>query len=659
MKGVLAALLIVAAPSPSWAQGFAKLPSWARPVAEAASREKPPVDADAWVLLNRSEIIYTGMGEIRTRTFRLVHVLTEKGINQGTYVNKLSGGRDARILSLKGWNLRPDGEVETVSRGDLATFDPDGAGEVTSELLKAVSLPRLAKGSLVAFESEEKDRPTLGPILPMCPVEEVPVRRWELVRGDFGVLNRDQKAVPIRLSPRHWETWGLALETLPGGLAASGVRPYPKDEGALPAPDNVLPWVDLAFLDPGAEGTPDDTSWDGVAKWLEAQYRPGLHPSGQVPLQGLPPLDGLRALEAWMARQLNYRIVYLGPNRGFVPLPGPEVIRRRSGDCKDHASCFLAEASGLGFQGYPVICRINEGEVEPDPPVRYCFNHAIAALKLDKPLGLPAEVDTPAGRFLLVDTTDRFCPFGYLPSDHRNRRVLICTPGGGVWVTVPEAATLEPRLTVALTGTAQADGAVAVKASLKEQGNALGLRAWALVQGQEGLRKKLLATLFRLPSSGSLEVVASGDPLDLDHPFTVEVKVLVPDGFTKVGSAYALLPWALPRPRATIQKPGRARQGPVQIRSRTVWNLTADWDLPFPVRPRLASLKEENPFRCLSWSARAEDGKVHLAFHEETRDAAFPMDEREKGVALWKKDRALVERLGTEGCSFLSVAEGK
>jgi hypothetical protein len=655
MKALL--FLLATFPVALAAQDLSKLPEWARPPAAAAAAEAPPKDAEAWVLYQHLEIAYTGKGEIRTHVCRLVKILGEKGIREGTFKVQVAGGKAGRLASLKGWNLRPDGDLETISSSDLAGYDPDGYGTVTAYVVKEGALPRVAKGSLVAFESEEVERSVLGPVTRAFLVEDIPVRHWELVRGGGGFFSSDKKSVPIRLIPRHWEVWGLKPENLPNGFAGGPIPAEAEGEGALPSWFNWFPSVEVVFLDPDLKEAPDYNTWDGLAKWNGQVFRTDAAPSGNIPAAGLGPLAGLRAIHAWMAKELAYKQVYLTPARGWVPQKPAETIRRRDGDCKDHANCFLTEAAAFGFQGFPVLCRIVDGAIEPDQPVGpFCFNHVIAALKLEHSLGLPAEVETPGGRFLLVDTTDRFCPLGLLPEEHRGQRVLICTPGGATWVTVPAAAVLQPRIALEIKGSAAATGATAASATLRETGNALFLRATALHGGRDRLRSRLLESVFQLPSSGSLEIVSFGDPLDLEHPFEVAVKAACPDGLTRVGSGLALVPWGLPAVPGSIQKFGKPRQGPVHARSHRTWDLSAEWELPASLQPRLPDLKLDDPFRQVDWHAVVDGSKLRISFHQETRDADFTGDRSNEGVAQWKKDRSQMERMRMDGCSLKPAA---
>jgi hypothetical protein len=634
------------------AQDVSGLPLWAQAPARAGLAEQPPGDPDAWVLLKRMEITYTGEGEIKTRELRLVRVLRERGIQERLFLLQTLGGESERITALRGWNLRPDGEVVKISKSDMAKLDPDRHGETTQAMVNFAWIPRVAKGSLVAFEWETSTRVTLGPAVTVSPLEDLPIRRWELAAflnsGQFFYKAKGQ----CRVATRMFGAWGIPLERTTSGedLWADRLPALPKDEKSFPAGRGFLPGVDVTFVDPELRTAPLLDTWDSLATWIWRTYQEGMVPSGLVPRKGGNSADGLKALVHWMSRELTYKQVYLSAGRGWLPLSGPEVVRRRNGDCKDHAECFLAEAAGLGFKGFPVLCAIQDAEIPDDQAVTpYCFNHVIAAIQIGQSLGLASEVATPQGRFLLVDTTDRFCPLGVLPADHRDRRVLICTPDGAVWARVPPAATVRPKVAFDLEGTILEDGSVAADITVTEEGNRLGLRFATLNGGVDMLLQRLQVELSGLPVNARLECLKVGDPLDLETPFRIEVRIHCPDAARRVGSEVSLPAWGLPALPGVIQRPGKARVYPVQVRHRADWHYKSTWTLPQAATPLLRGLQTDNPLASTSWNATSSGRVLHLALVYEEKDAAFDFKAAQAGVQAWRANRSELERVLREG----------
>ena len=634
-----------------------KLPTWASTVALSAQADTPPADADAWVLLDRTEIAYAGDGEIRQRRFRLVQVLSERGRSQATFALRGLGGKASKVKKLQGWNLRPDGELVKLDQDEVVTIHDAGSAEFSTETLTGVTLDRVKTGSLVAFESLESITSPLGPVAREFILETVPIRRWELEVAKKDGWFTNLKAVAIAMERCHFLPWIAQFEEAPGArLALSNLQALPKDEGAHPELENILPSVQVRFLDPAFETAQMWNGWDGLAKWTHEAYRTHLVAPAISDLNGASGLDGLRALTAWMGRSLTYKQVYLTPERGWVPERSDEVGRKRYGDCKD-LSCFLiAGASTLGFQGHPVLAAISGPQVDPAEAPFPRFNHVIAGISLTKSLGLAAEVETPRGRFLLVDPTDPLTPLGFLSGAHRGRHVMICLEGGAQWVRIPDSAIQPSRLALELEGEATAAGALTAVLQIEETGNAWDLRNVARALGAKGVRDRLVRDLLDLPPTGNLEVQSVGDPLDLSKPFVVKAKVDHPQGFRLNGGERELVGWGLPGPRGVIQKVGAPRRYPIQSRGQTARTLRARLKVPGRLQPVAAERSGDTPFAAYAWQAKAEaDGGgsvLTLRFDHRWKDAEFGFDQLEAGLQAWKKDRNQFKGFREEALAF-------
>ncbi|HJW09802.1 MAG TPA: hypothetical protein VJ483_09220, partial [Holophagaceae bacterium] len=384
-------------------------------------------------------------------------------------------------------------------------------------------------------------------------------------------------------------------------------------------------------------------------------FAPRIQPSKMVDLGGKSTAEALQAIHRWMCARLSYKQVYLSPERGWVPETGPEVVRRGYGDCKDLTTCFLGEVKGLGQGVYPALARIIDGAPETDDPVGPIFNHVISAIHLEKSLGFHSEVETSAGRLLLVDPTDRLTPLGWLGVQHLGHRVLVCMEKGGVWVDIPDGAILRPSTEVRLEGEVAASGRLAAILTLKETGDHLGLRGQALLRGKDELKQRLSAE-FELPPTAKLELVRSGEPLDLTHPFEVVVKIEDSDGFHHAGSEASLASWGLPRTPALIQKTGQPRRFPVSVDTFSELDYSARIITDQPVSPVVPELKVETALRSLDWSAKVltEQGRnqLDLHFHQARKPAHFGFGEQEKGVAEAKKDRRAMQAFRADALAF-------
>lgn len=648
VKQLVFALLVM---SPLFSQSFNSLPDWARPHVVATAQESAPPEADAWVLLDRTEFAYTGQGEIVFQRFRLVRVLTDNAFDEGSFVIQGLGGKASKVKQLKGWNLRPDGDVERVNVDDATVL-------TTSEaVLTGASLRRLVRGSLVAWQSQERFNSPMGPVGEVDILERHPIRRWELELAKQSGWFTNLRDVKVEMDLRGFQPWVKGFEQVPGKfLALSCLPAISAEEGARPHPRNGLPRVVVRFTDPGLTAVPDlGQGWDGMAAWATKHFE-GMH----NPFPALPAgttLERLNAIRKLMRDQLVYKQFYLAPERGWVPEEPAEVGRKRYGDCKDLARFFVSAARAAGCQAFPVLCRIEHGAVEEQEPLTpYAFNHAIAAVKLEATLNLPAEVNTDRGRFLIVDLTERYQPLGWLGSAHAGRRVLICTPQGGIWATIPKEATTEGRIQVQLKGALNWQGHLSGNLTVTEAANALGLRGVAHEGDPEALRKHLLKNLLDLPPTARLDVISQSQPLLVDQPFEVVVRIEQPNAFRSQGGEGTLPGWFFPWVPGPIQKVGMPRRLPVQAHQGTIFECQAEITSALTLQPLMPRFQANTDLRNLRWEIHTEPREtgclIRWTLSSQKKAAFFNLPDQEKGVQAWKADRATMRKLFTEGLAF-------
>jgi hypothetical protein len=544
------------------------------------------------------------------------------------------------VKRLKGWNLRPDGELVKLDRDDVVTLDTDSGGELSTSVVTGAALDRVVKGSYVAFESLEVIKHPLGPLGIDVVMEGLPVRRWELALAKQEGWFTNLKAVEMRIATRHFSPWLGQVEVIPDkSVRVWHVPAHPENEGAAPPGRNVLPQVLVHFHDPALQDVPSLKDWDGLAQWFRGVFLARCAPALPEGFQAPAGRAGLESLSNWMARELRYRKVYMTPERGWIPEDAREVHRRRMGDCKDLTACLIAGARKLGFEAFPALALIGAGELEEDEPINANFNHVIAAIRLDASLGLPSEVVTPKGRFLLVDPTSRTTPLGRLHSGHRGGRVLVCAPEGGLWAAVPPPSVERPATHVDLEGAVAASGRLTGTVTLMEESDHLGLRSAQLQGGADALRSALVSVLD-LPPTATLKVETTGDPLALEAPFQVRAGIEHPDWFRRIGGEWVFRPYGVPGHPDLIQKPGEARRFPVWLENWTSWTFKARLGVPGTFTPVKASNTLETSVRTARSEASSGPGRLTLSLAMERRPARFGFEAREEGVKAQRKDRS-------------------
>jgi hypothetical protein len=619
------------------------LPTWVEEAAKAAEHSPTPVGADAWVLLDHTMLTYRGEGEIRKTRTRVVRIITQRGESEGTFLSRGLGQKVSKIRKLKGWNLRPDRAITRLDRDDLVSIDADAFENrtVSPDTLALATLPSVQPGSLIAFESQESIRFPLGPIDLIFPLETCPIFHYRLEWGlDLPLLSSRKETKTVSLQTRNLLPWSPEVHQGDRFIEIRNLPGRPTHEPWASAGLETLPYISVVFHDPFLTGCPSLADWNEYGRWVYHQYSALAEKVMPVPLDGKNPKNALLALVTWMRASLSYRQVYLSAERGWIPERSTETLRRRYGDCKDLATCLIAGARSASLEGWPTLARVNRGSIPRDAPVHpYLFNHVITAIHLEQSLGFPAEVETPCGRFLLIDPTSRTTPVGLLPAIHRNGRLLLCGPEGAVWVEVPDFALERERVDYRIEGTVSVSGWMKGRLTIAESGDALGLRSTALLQGDKVLRDRTLQLSTQaLPPSWVIE--ASPLPNDPARPFVVTIAFECANAMVLKGNEWTLALPAFPKPPPPVNRTAGERHFPIDVPK----GFDARWEVHLGVEG-MGELLVGPPaqistvLRDAEWKASAHERALDLVLEVRSKPAHWPPTEQEKAFKALKQDR--------------------
>jgi len=635
-------LLLMLTPLPAVASG---LPPWALAAMAESEQVAAPKGADAWVLLDRTEYLLGGGGEVKIRRFRVVKVLTPAGRREGAYVLSSLGGRSGKVEKLVGWNRTPGGELHGVDKDDVLTLDPDGDLEVTSRVATTAVLPGVVPGSILAFESRERTLQAWGPVFMFGVAERNPILRWEMVADHRWYLLGEGHP---RIEVRNLDGWGE-----PSGEASDGllrVLHVPADRGERGGPGwlESRPVVSIVF--PSQTGASQAfKDWGALGIWVSRMVK-----EKAVPPEDLPDFPGegprrVAGLRRWMARNFYYQSVHLTPDRSIVPMPPSRVMRARGGDCKDLTAFLVGAAGRMGFRVHPVLARVEGGRIRAGDPVNPAlFDHMVGALELEASLGLAAEITAGGTRYLLIDPTWRVGAFGDVPPSLAGKLVLVCTPQGGHLVRVPEAAA--PRIEILVEARAGEGGDLEGSLVLKETRGALGLAGAQLEGGREGLSAALRAQLG-LPGHALVEATSQGDPLAEDGPFVVEARWSLTDGWRVEGDRAALVLPGLPKTPVAVQVHGVPRRSGLRFEARPSLHWEARLQLPEGWRPARARGEETTALAHLTWSGEGGSG-IRLCLDWQGRMAEWPAERGAEGVQAHEDHRATLARILEDLCTF-------
>lgn len=133
------------------------------------------------------------------------------------------------------------------------------------------------------------------------------------------------------------------------------------------------------------------------------------------------PREQAKALYDWVRTDIRYVAIVL-ERGGWQPHAVDSIIAMGYGDCKDKAILLGSLLEAMGIASTPVLVNAGSSYWMPEVPTLQSFNHMISYVPT---LGI------------YLDSTERWAPFGVLPSEDANKRVLHLSDG--TWAMTPES----------------------------------------------------------------------------------------------------------------------------------------------------------------------------------------------------------------------------
>src|SRR5262249_46863799 len=128
-----------------------------------------------------------------------------------------------------------------------------------------------------------------------------------------------------------------------------------------------------------------DPSWEHFSSWwsgvAEAQLAPddGLKAKvAELTRTAQTTDEKVRALYQFVAADVRYRGLGVGPRPGYTPRRAIDTLTSRWGVCRDVAALLVAMLRVAGVEAYPVLTNVGEPVL---PRIAHeGFNHAIVAI---------------------------------------------------------------------------------------------------------------------------------------------------------------------------------------------------------------------------------------------------------------------------------------
>ncbi|HEY5946134.1 MAG TPA: DUF3857 domain-containing protein [Kofleriaceae bacterium] len=275
-----------------------------------------------------------------------------------------------------------------------------------------------------------------------------------------------------------------------------------------------------------------DPSWQHFSKWWAELVEPKLKATPEIKAKvaeltkdAKTDDEKIRKLYDFVAQDIRYRGLGVGPRTGYTPREAQETMSSRWGVCRDVSILLTSMLRESGIDAYPVIT--NAGDPVLEKIAYDGFNHAIVAIRKN-------------GSVVYVDPTAKNNN-ALLPGNEAEQHTLIASLKGEGLSKIP-AADPSVNLGHAIANTTiAADGTMTSKVKLETKGMFdLIVRSVAAMMSKDQ-QKELVETVvhFSLPDAEVLSFDMTS-PLALFSPMEVNFEIKVPNAAPKTGD-YRLL----------------------------------------------------------------------------------------------------------------------
>ena len=607
---------------------MAGLPRWAKDRIEQS--HLTPVDKEEYVvaLYDNTIIYYKGDGVIQRVRQVIYRVDDERGAIRAS-IYTINGNQDTtKVKRLKGWHQNPKRKVENLDKNNVLTVGAWDINELNKDLNTLAFFSNVEKGSYVVFESKEVE--VLGnrnsfdlAILSTIPCSTkqflVDTKGWFLEKN-ISINIKSNEISPWRIEASQSDQ-SYTFKDLPG----IGKELYiPEVANQYP-----YPYISVDIVDPNYFAI-DYKTWEEMGIWYSKLFKKHAQTVVENPSK---PVDILKSIED-VVQRIGYRQVYLDTSRNISPIKGFDVYKIAYGDCKDMVSA-LAYKCGLdGFNVLPVMVSIARDHPPlPTDEVKFVFNHLIGAVELTKPMGYDSEFSINGKRWLLVDPTIKTTSLGKLPAHYAGIHVLVCAEEGSFWLKIEDSMVEQQRIEFILDGNCGSEYTFRGKLTIKETGNAFGLRSIYTNGSIRDIKRSIRSYLDWLPDVKDSDFKIDVHP---DGSVTYQCQVIWPELFVRNGFGMRL-DWSIvPDRRRVYRSLIKPRISPIYFdqSSELVWQLNIKGldNLVFQDSENFFT----NEIGLFSWKLNL-DQMFSYTFKQQIFGKKYQMSEKEKGVEQWKK----------------------
>jgi len=276
-----------------------------------------------------------------------------------------------------------------------------------------------------------------------------------------------------------------------------------------------------------------DPSWQHFSQWWAKLTEPQLEATPEIKAKvkeltknAKTDDDKIKALYDFVAQDIRYRGLGVGPRTGYTPRKAGETFTSRWGVCRDVSILLTSMLRESGIQAYPVLTNVGDPVLTK---IAYDgFNHAIVAL---------AQKD---GSFTYIDPTAKNNT-ALLPGYEAEQNTLVSTLKGETLQAIPAIDPAANLGHATATTVIAADGSMTSKIKLETKGMFdLVVRSSAAMLSKDQQQEVLESVLHHALPDAELVSFNLTSALALFSPMEISVEIKVPNAAPKTGD-YRLL----------------------------------------------------------------------------------------------------------------------
>jgi hypothetical protein len=233
--------------------------------------------------------------------------------------------------------------------------------------------------------------------------------------------------------------------------------------------------------------------------------------------------EKISRLTHWVAEEIRYSGVSMGPGEGYTLHKGTMTFRDRCGVCKDKAGMLITMLRAAGFESYPAMTMAGS-RIDRIPADQ--FNHSVTLVKVD-------------GKYHLLDPTWVPGVRELWSSAEQQQEYLMGVPEGADLQSTPLSPAEKHFIRYRLDSAVGSDGYLRGSVEVTAEGQSdSGLRRaftrFQVAQWPAELKREF----FRMHPDARISDLFFSDPYDLSRPMRVFFRVEIP-GYLKKGKSTA------------------------------------------------------------------------------------------------------------------------